>query len=119
MSTNLRFLTEQMPQNVFRAKASYGFNDGDLRHIFQLSGPRYDLDANVVQSTQKNQLVFGRNLDTIPIQQQLNNCLVLVISQMVKLAGIVSPSSNHFSLWLIPFNQFLRPPLPLTLELVS
>jgi len=44
MSTNLKFLTEQMPQ-VFRAKASYGFNDGDLRHIFQLSGPRYDLDA--------------------------------------------------------------------------
>jgi len=42
-----------------------------------------------------------------------------MISQMVKLAGIVSPTSNHFSLWLIPFNHFYVLSLPLTLELVS
>jgi G3E family GTPase len=72
-----KFLTEQMPQNIFRAKGILWFSDSDLRHIFQLSGPRYDLDAEQWFSPPKNQLVFiGRNLDATYIQQQLNNCLV-------------------------------------------
>ena len=68
---------EQMPQNVFRAKGILWFSDSDLLHIFQLSGPRYNLDTDEWFSPPKNQLVFiGRNLDVTCIQQQLNNCLV-------------------------------------------
>jgi G3E family GTPase len=71
------FLTDQMPQNVFRAKGILWFSESELRHVFQLSGPRYDLDAQEWFSPPKNQLVFiGRDLDTTHIQQQLNNCLV-------------------------------------------
>jgi G3E family GTPase len=72
-----KFLIEQMPQNVFRAKGILWFSDIDLRHIFQLSGPRYNLDTDEWFNPPKNQLVFiGRNLDVTCIQQQLNNCLV-------------------------------------------
>ncbi|MUL37765.1 CobW family GTP-binding protein [Gloeocapsopsis dulcis] len=72
-----QFLTQQMPQNIFRAKGILWFSDSDLRHIFQLSGSRYDLNAEQWLSSPKNQLVFiGRDLDTTQIQQQLNECLV-------------------------------------------
>ncbi|MCA1991234.1 MAG: GTP-binding protein [Coleofasciculus sp. S288] len=72
-----KFLTQQMPNTVFRAKGILWFSDSPLRHIFQLSGPRYELDAEDWLSSPKTQLVFiGRNLDTDEIRKQLNNCLV-------------------------------------------
>ncbi|BAB76421.1 CobW family GTP-binding protein [Anabaena sp. FACHB-709] len=71
------FLTEEMPQNVFRAKGILWFSDSELRHIFQLSGPRYNLHADEWHTLPKNQLVFiGRKLNTNQIYTQLNNCLV-------------------------------------------
>ncbi|MBD6616420.1 GTP-binding protein [Komarekiella sp. 'clone 1'] len=71
------FLTGQMPQGVFRAKGILWFSDSDLRHIFQLSGPRYNLHADNWHSLPKNQLVFiGRNLETSEIYYQLHQCLV-------------------------------------------
>lgn len=71
------FLTEQMPPNVFRAKGILWFSDSEFRHIFQLSGARYDLDADEWFSPLQNQLVLiGRDLDFSHIQQQLSNCLV-------------------------------------------
>ncbi|MGL5805807.1 MAG: CobW family GTP-binding protein [Xenococcaceae cyanobacterium] len=73
------FLTEQMPNEVFRAKGILWFSDSDLRHIFQLSGPRYDLKAEDWKNVPSNQLVFiGRHLDADKIRQQLNDCLVSV-----------------------------------------
>ncbi|MFM7365754.1 MAG: CobW family GTP-binding protein [Cuspidothrix sp.] len=71
------FLTEEMPQNVFRAKGILWFSDVNLRHIFQLSGPRYSLKADEWHTPPKNQLVFiGRNLDTNEIYTKLNKCLL-------------------------------------------
>ncbi|AHJ29607.1 GTP-binding protein [Nodularia spumigena CS-584] len=71
------FLTEQMPAGVFRAKGILWFNDSDLRHIFQLSGQRYNLHADDWYSQPKNQLVFiGRNLKTNEIHSHLHKCLV-------------------------------------------
>jgi len=49
-----KFLTEQMPQNVFRAKASYGFNDSDATYFNSALRLRC---GTWFQSTQ-NQLVF-------------------------------------------------------------
>ena len=72
------FLNEKMPENVFRAKGILWFSDSELRHIFQLSGPRYQLDADV-WTTQKrqNQLVFiGRDLKREEVYSQLNDCLL-------------------------------------------
>ncbi|MBW4642355.1 MAG: GTP-binding protein [Goleter apudmare HA4340-LM2] len=71
------FLNEHMPQNVFRAKGILWFSDSDMRHVFQLSGPRYNLNADEWQSPQRNQLVFiGRELTTSQIYSQLEKCLV-------------------------------------------
>ena len=71
------FLTEQMPNNVFRAKGILWFQGNESRHIFQLSGTRYDLQADDWTTEPNNQIVFiGRDLDESFIKEQLNNCLV-------------------------------------------
>jgi len=70
------FLTEQLSENVFRAKGILWFSESNSRHIFQLSGKRYDIDASEWSSPPSNQLVLiGRNLDTTQLQQQLTDCL--------------------------------------------
>ncbi|MFN7514173.1 CobW family GTP-binding protein [Microcystis sp.] len=77
------FLTEKMPINVFRAKGILWFQQSDLKHIFQLSGLRYDLQAVEWDTFPKNQLVFiGRNLNKEEILTQLNECLAS--SQKIK-----------------------------------
>lgn len=71
-----RFLQEQLPQEVFRAKGILWFSQSEFRHIFQLSGPRFDIDDTEWYSPPKNQIVFiGRNLPTQQIRQQLTECL--------------------------------------------
>ena len=70
------FLQEKMPANVFRAKGILWFKESTRRHIFQLSGKRYDLKDQEWQGERSNQLVFiGRSLNALEIHQQLNNCL--------------------------------------------
>ena len=74
------FLTQQISNNIFRAKGILWFQESPSRHIFQLSGPRYDVQADDWTSHPKNELVFiGRNLDESLIKQQLNECLVELI----------------------------------------
>jgi G3E family GTPase len=86
------FLTEQIPNNVFRAKGILWFQESPSRHIFQLSGPRYDLQADDWTNQPKNELVLiGRNLDESSIKQQLNDCL----------AGL--SLANNFSLPKLPW----------------
>jgi G3E family GTPase len=71
------FLTQKMPENVFRAKGILWFSDSNMRHIFQLSGKRYSMDALEWKNSPSTQLVLiGRNLDITQIREQLNNCLV-------------------------------------------
>ncbi len=71
------FLSQQLPSNIFRAKGILWFQESPARHIFQLSGPRYDLQDDDWITQPKNELVFiGRNLDKSLIQQQLDECLV-------------------------------------------
>ena len=70
------FLTEQIPNTVFRAKGILWFSDSPLRHIFQLSGPRFELNAEPWLGSPKNQLVLiGRHLDLDEIKTILDNCL--------------------------------------------
>jgi G3E family GTPase len=71
------FLTQKMPENVFRAKGILWFSDSNMRHIFQLSGKRYSMNALEWKNSPSTQLVLiGRNLDITQIREQLNNCLV-------------------------------------------
>jgi G3E family GTPase len=71
------FLTEEMPEQVFRAKGILWFSDSELRHVFQLSGQRYDLHGDSWKTAPKNQIVFiGRNLNGDQINSQLHKCLL-------------------------------------------
>ena len=71
------FLSQQLPSNVLRAKGILWFQESPARHIFQLSGPRYDIQDHDWTTNPKNELVFiGRDLDESLIKQQLNECLV-------------------------------------------
>jgi G3E family GTPase len=70
------FLQNQLPQEVFRAKGILWFAESDLRNVFQLSGPRFDLQGEAWRSSPKNQLVFiGRNLNADTLRQHLVDCL--------------------------------------------
>jgi G3E family GTPase len=70
------FLQNQLPQEVFRAKGILWFKESDLRNVFQLSGPRFDLQGEAWRTSPKNQLVFiGRNLNADTLRQHLANCL--------------------------------------------
>ena len=71
------FLHEKLPQTVFRAKGILWFQESELRNIFQLSGPRFDLKGEEWHTPPRNQLVFiGRHLNTEALQHQLTDCLV-------------------------------------------
>jgi G3E family GTPase len=71
------FLQEQLPADVFRAKGILWFAESNQRNIFQLSGPRFDLQAEDWQTAPKNQLVLiGRNLNADDLRQSLTQCLV-------------------------------------------
>ncbi len=70
------FLQEQMPKEVFRAKGILWFKESDLRNVFQLSGPRFDLQGEEWRTSPKNQMVFiGRNLNADMLRQHLADCL--------------------------------------------
>jgi G3E family GTPase len=70
------FLHNRLPQNVFRAKGILWFQESDLRNIFQLSGPRFDLQGEEWRTPPRNQIVFiGRHLDAHEIRQNLVDCL--------------------------------------------
>jgi G3E family GTPase len=70
------FLQDQLPQEVFRAKGILWFRESNFRNIFQLSGPRFDLQAEDWRTAPKNQLVFiGRNLNPDHLRQHLTDCL--------------------------------------------
>lgn len=71
------FLELDLDENIFRAKGILWFKESSLRHIFQLSGKRIELQTDQWQQQRSNQLVFiGRNLNAAQIQEQLTNCLI-------------------------------------------
>lgn len=71
------FLTEEVSTAVFRAKGILWFQESEARHVFQLSGPRYDLNQEDWLEPPQNQLVLiGRNLDPAKLKAQLTACLV-------------------------------------------
>lgn len=69
------FLQSHLPSEVFRAKGILWFTNSEDRHIFQLSGARFNLAGEPWQSAPKTQLVFiGRNLDADNLRQRLTDC---------------------------------------------
>lgn len=71
-----KFLDEQLPETVFRAKGIIWYQGSKLRHIFQLTGKRCNFQRDQWIDAPCNQLVFiGRNLDANQIRSHLEQCL--------------------------------------------
>lgn len=71
-----QFLDYQLPQEIFRGKGILQIEDSPLRHLFQLSGKRFNIDDSEWNTPPKTQLVWiGRHLNPLNLQQLLNNCL--------------------------------------------
>jgi len=71
-----KFLDNQMPQEVFRAKGVLWFNESERRHVFHLAGKRFSIDDTDWTGDRKNQLVLiGRNIDHTTLQEQLQACV--------------------------------------------
>jgi len=72
------FLDHQLPSSVFRAKGILWFDESEKRHIFHLSGKRFNLDDTEWTGKPKNQLVLiGQNLDHDRLREQIEACLCL------------------------------------------
>ena len=72
----MKFLDEQLPETVFRAKGIIWYQGSKLRHIFQLSGKRCNFQRDKWTDAPCNQLVFiGRDLNADKIRNQLEQCL--------------------------------------------
>jgi G3E family GTPase len=68
--------TDQLPNEVFRAKGIVWFRESQLRYIFQLSGKRCEFKTGSWSHTPSNQLILiGRHLESSQLQEQLANCL--------------------------------------------
>jgi G3E family GTPase len=68
--------TDQLADEVFRAKGILWFRESQLRYIFQLSGKRCDFKTDSWQHTPSNQLILiGRHLDVSHLKEQLASCL--------------------------------------------
>lgn len=71
------FITDNIMNQVYRAKNILWFAESQLKHIFQLSGKRYDIETEEWQNHPKNQLVMiGRNIDKNTLKTKLQECLV-------------------------------------------
>jgi G3E family GTPase len=71
-----QFLDYQLSAQVFRAKGILWFAESPDRHLFQLSGKRYNLEDSSWNEKPSNQLVcIGRHFNKLELLQQLNNCL--------------------------------------------
>ncbi|WP_310428636.1 GTP-binding protein [Chamaesiphon sp. VAR_48_metabat_135_sub] len=77
---------DRLSPDVYRAKGILQFQGSQLRHIFQMSGKRYEMESIRVEKmsasrsppTNANQLVFiGRNLNAEAIKVKLTECLAI------------------------------------------
>jgi len=74
-----QFLDNRLPDNVFRAKGILWFQESPARHIFQLTGKRFQLEDSEWSGPRGNQLVFiGKDLDQDAITQMLQDCVAPV-----------------------------------------
>ncbi|WP_069792037.1 CobW family GTP-binding protein [Cyanobacterium sp. IPPAS B-1200] len=70
------FITDNIMAKVYRAKGILWFAESELKHIFQLSGKRYDLNTEEWQTPQKNQLVMiGKDISADNLRAKLQECI--------------------------------------------
>jgi G3E family GTPase len=78
------FLENEFPVNVFQVAAILWFEvQLDKKHIFYMSGNRYQLDPLLWEGDRKNQMIFiGMDLDTQLLKAKLDDCLSITIDDL-------------------------------------
>ncbi|MEM9805608.1 MAG: GTP-binding protein, partial [Cyanobacteria bacterium P01_D01_bin.56] len=81
-----KFLDNQLPENVFRAKGILWFDESEKRHVFHLSGKRFSLeDEEWNGRPRKTQLVLiGQNLDHDVLKAEIENCFCIDSKNLAK-----------------------------------
>ena len=72
------FITHEVMDQVYRAKGILWFAESKLKHIFQLSGRRYEIDTQEWEnlSVRNNQFVMiGKNIDGEKLKSKLRECI--------------------------------------------
>ncbi len=72
------FITDEIMDRVYRAKGILWFAESKLKHIFQLSGRRYDIDTEEWENSdiKNNQFVMiGKNIDGEKLKSKLRECI--------------------------------------------
>lgn len=73
--TKFQDFLDNLPNNIFRGKGILWFVESQLRHIFQLSGKRFSIDADEWKTAPNNQIVLiGRDINAEQLRQSLANC---------------------------------------------
>jgi len=88
--TKFQDFLDNLSTDIFRGKGILWFAESELKHIFQLSGKRFSIDAEEWKTSRSNQIVLiGRNLDAAQIREDIAACQELR-------KNITSLSSVHF-----------------------
>ncbi len=72
------FITDEVMDQVYRAKGILWFAESKLKHIFQLSGRRYEIDTQEWENLpiKNNQFVMiGKNIDAEKLRTKLKECI--------------------------------------------
>ncbi len=72
------FITDEVMDQVYRAKGILWFAESKLKHIFQLSGRRYNIDTQEWENSpiKNNQFVMiGKNIDAEKLRTKLKECI--------------------------------------------
>lgn len=81
--TKFQEFLDNLPNTIYRGKGILWFVESELRHIFQLSGKRFSIDADQWQTSPNNQVVLiGRDINAEQLRQGLANCQELELSKI-------------------------------------
>jgi G3E family GTPase len=73
--TKFQNFLDHLPADVFRGKGILWFQESQMKHIFQLSGKRFNLETETWTTSPSNQIVLiGRNLNPAQLRQELAQC---------------------------------------------
>ena len=83
--TKFQEFLDHLPNTIYRGKGILWFTESQLRHIFQLSGKRFSIDADEWKTQPSNQIVLiGRNINPEQLRQGLANCQEFASSKIAE-----------------------------------
>lgn len=84
--TKFQEFLDNLPNTIYRGKGILWFVESELRHVFQLSGKRFSIDADKWKTPPNNQVVLiGRDINAEQLRQGLVNCQGLELPKILQI----------------------------------